>query len=367
MSIQEFLKLFRRRKQTVLSVIIVCLAVAVLLVVFQPLKYGSSSRMLVSQEFSANTDAYTISQSNNYLSRLLAKVVNSENFYQGVVNSGYNINKDYFTEGNTNQEKMEEWNRTVKADSLNTGNGIIKVEVYHPDASQTGNIAEAVNYILKTENEQYHGLGNKVFLKIIDTPHVSERPVKPDVLFIFPVAILIALFLAGVYIYFFPEDKYDIKIIPPNGKGDKKDKEYKVKKQENKIKEQRKKMLEELSKKFPDRNTFRKKKQGSSGDASQESSVTSSVSPKKEEKTDRVQEKARKQMSEEKAKEKVLFGNGGQEEPQPEKENNKQAEEQKSPQRSPEEDPSDSSSRQDRKKAGQEDIEERGDMSNIFG
>jgi capsular polysaccharide biosynthesis protein len=212
----EFLRLLNKRKQTLISVTVVCLAVAMLLVVFQPFKYEASSRLLVSQEFTPGTDAYTISQSNNYLSKLLARVVGSQSFYNEVVSSGFQINKDYFRKGTDQEKEMEEWNKTVVAGSPNAGNGIMEVQVLHPDRQQAEQLAQGVNYVLQTKNREYHGLGDNMFLKVIDGPIVSERPVEPNIFVIFPFTIVLALFLASLYIYYFPEDKYDLKIIPKN-------------------------------------------------------------------------------------------------------------------------------------------------------
>lgn len=217
MRISEFLKLIVRRKQTVISALVICLAAAVLLVAVQPLKYGSFSRLLVSQEFSEGADAYTISQSNNHLSKLFARVVESGSFYEKVVNSGYDIDREYFAREGARKKEIEKWQKTVSAKSLNTGNGIVEIEVYHPSRSQAEQIGEAVNYILKTENREYHGLEEKIFLKTLDAPFVSIRPDKPDILLIFFASAVLALFLAGVYIYYFPEDRYDIRVVPKNG------------------------------------------------------------------------------------------------------------------------------------------------------
>ncbi len=213
----EFLKLLQKRKQTLVSAVIICLAVAMPLVVFQSFKYEASFKLLVSQEFTSGTDAYTISQSNDYLSKLLARVVESQSFYNEVVDSGFQINKDYFRKGADKEEEIERWNKVVEAGSPNIGNGIIEIQILHPDRQQADQIAQGVNYILQTKNQEYHSLNDSIFLKTIDGPIVSERPVKPNIFVIFPFTIVLALFLAGVYIYYFPEDKYDLKIISKNG------------------------------------------------------------------------------------------------------------------------------------------------------
>jgi capsular polysaccharide biosynthesis protein len=351
MEVKEFFNLVRRRKQTVISILLVCLAVTVLLVAVQSFKYGSTSRLLVSQEFTAGTDAYTISQSNNFLSKLFSRVVQSESFYNDVLSSGYNIDESYFTEEGSRKEKMKQWNKTVRASSPNTGNGIVEIEVYHPDRDQVEQIAQAVNYVLKTQNKDYHGLGNKIFLKIIDKPLVSEKPEKPDVLMIFPASVLLALFLAGVYIYFFPEDRYDIKIIPENG--------FKKKKttvDEQRVQENKRRMLQGLSSKFSPRREKKGDKETTSINKGPEKSEQESR-PKEEEKSEEQEVVDR----EEKAKERVLFG------AQAEEDSSRQQDESVEEGSSSAEQTGEQKQESANKNENKKDIEEKGDMSNIFG
>ncbi len=341
MSIKDFLNLLGKRKQTVVSILLVCLALTVLLIAIQPFKYGSTSRLLVSQKFTAGTDAYTISQSNNFLSKLFARVVQSESFYNDIISSGYSIDESYFTEEGSRKEKMKKWNKTVKSSSPNTGNGIVEIKVYHSDQGQVEQIAQAVNYVLKTQNREYHGLGDKIFLKVIDRPLVSEKPERPDVLMIFPISVLLALFLAGVYIYFFPEDKYDIKIIPEKGAGEKKTA------LENWIAQERKrKIWQDLNSKFSQK-TGKKKNE-------------KTFSINKELKRNEQKSNREVVSGEEKAKEKVLFG--GQIEREAPESRKREEEQTESLEKISEQKEEDVNKREDKR-----DIEEKGDMNNIFG
>lgn len=352
MDILQFLQLLKRKKQTILAVVVVCMAVAMLLVLAQPFKYGTSSRLLVGQQFTAGTDAYTISQSNDHLSKLLAKVVDSNSFYDQVMNSGHNIRSEYFTQDNTAREKMKKWNKTVQAGSLNTGNGIIEVKVFHPDKEQTKEIAQAVNYVLKTKDQQYHGLGEEVFLKIIDRPMVSERPVQPPVLIIFPAALAIALFLAGVYIYFFPEKKYDLVFIP----------QKKVEKKEGKkkniftfLQDGRKRIDSLLQNIFSYKSSLNKEKeQGRRSSSFHSRSQQDNSLEKNEEK------KEGGGMS----KEQMLYSNvvgSSQEEKEEQIESEAEAAEE------PKEESGKEEQRSSASKKDERDIEEKGDMNNIFG
>lgn len=225
MDLNEYLALLLKRKQTILFILLVCFAAAIVLIAVQPLKYGSTSRLLVSQSFSPSTDAYNISRTNDYLGNLFGNVVTSDFFYKDVLSSGYNIDEQYFKKEGSYGDMMEKWSKTVKVGTLGNGSGIIEVEVYHPDKEQVAQISEAVNYVLKNKNESYHGLGGGVFVRIIDKPVVSDYPVKPDLLVIFPLTFLVGLGIAFLYIYLLPQEKYALHLVPSFGKKKKEEEE----------------------------------------------------------------------------------------------------------------------------------------------
>lgn len=214
MNLKSFLDLLSRRKQTILAIVMVFLAISVVLVVAQTFKYGSSSRLLISQSFSPNTDAYNISRTNDYLGNLFAQVVGSNSFYNDVLDSGFNIDEEYFAREKNFAQLMEKWEKTVEVDPLRDGSGIIEVNVFHPDKEQVSQISQAVNYVINTQNQSYHGLGDQVFVRVIDRPIISAYPVKPNIFLIFPLALLLGLAVSFLYVYLLPEEKYALKIAP---------------------------------------------------------------------------------------------------------------------------------------------------------
>lgn len=179
--------------------------VGVGLTLVQPLKYSSSLRLLVVQDASSVAgDPYTIARSNEYLSDVLSKVTYSTSFYSRAINAGFNIDRAYF--GNTNKQVAKNWNKTIEVKKINN-TGIISVTAYHPEQSQAERIARAVGYILITQNQNYHGLGDKVSLKLLDEPINSAWPVKPNLLLNAILSLFLGLVFGLVYIYLSGEDK----------------------------------------------------------------------------------------------------------------------------------------------------------------
>lgn len=215
MEILEFLKLVKRKKQTVISVILLFLTLSLLAIAVQPFKYGATSQVLVIQNIGYNGDPYNTSRSNEYLSNLLARVITSSSFFQEVLNSGYNVNADYF--GQTQKKQMKNWNQTVEAKAINDS-GIIDITVYHPDKMQASQISQAIDQVLYAKNSNYHGYGDKVTVKMIDQPDVSTLPVKPNIILNLSLGLIFGLIFAGLFIYLFPDDKHSFRFWPSRQK-----------------------------------------------------------------------------------------------------------------------------------------------------
>jgi|WetSurMetagenome_2_1015567.scaffolds.fasta_scaffold00819_20 capsular polysaccharide biosynthesis protein len=211
MNIHQFLNLIGKKKQTIASMLIVFLSIAIIFSAVTPFKYDSNMKLLTIISFRQDIDPYTASRSNEYLSNLLANIVSSGSFFDKIEASGFNIDKNYFS-GNEKQQ-MKKWNKTVKAKSI-ADTGMIAVDVCHANRAQAEEIARAVAYTLQTTNSQYHGFGNNVEIKIINGPITSNYPVMPNVPLNLGLAIAFAIIFFLCYIYLFPEEKYDLRLWP---------------------------------------------------------------------------------------------------------------------------------------------------------
>ncbi len=215
MELVDFLRLVKRKKQTIVSVVVIFIVFTAIFTFIQPLKYRVESRVLLVQTNTAGNDLYAIARTNEYLGSIMSRVIPSNTFFNQAINSGYKIDKDYF-EGDT-RRKMKKWEKTVVARSLNES-GIIEVSVFHTSKYQGEQIARAVNYVLREKHDLYHGLGENVVIKIIDQPISSKFPVKPNILLNFPLALTLSIIVSLIYIYSFPEPVYNIRLFPKRKK-----------------------------------------------------------------------------------------------------------------------------------------------------
>jgi capsular polysaccharide biosynthesis protein len=207
MSLSYFWQLIKNKKLVIGIFVLAFLIVGVGLTLAQPLKYSSSLRLLVVQDSGAVAgDPYAMARSNEYLSDVLSKVTYSTSFYGRAMSAGFNIDKAYF--GNTNKKAAKNWNKTIEVKKINN-TGIISVTAYHPEPGQAERIARAVGYVLITQNQNYHGLGDKVSLKLLDEPINSAWPVKPNLLLNAALSLFLGLVFGLIYVYLFGEAKND--------------------------------------------------------------------------------------------------------------------------------------------------------------
>lgn len=210
MEFLDFTKLLKRKKQTIFTVVFIVLIITLIVSLVGPLKYGAKSRLLVIQN-TAGTDPYTVSKSNEYLGNLFSQVAYSSSFFDFVLNSNYNIDKNYFS-GSYNQQ-LKLWQKTVQTKTL-SDTGIVEIMIYHPDPYQAQQIALAVNDVLINKNSNYQGNGEAIKINIIDQPLVSTYPVKPNLPENLGVALAASLLFSLFYIYLFPEERYNLRLWP---------------------------------------------------------------------------------------------------------------------------------------------------------
>src|SRR5680860_1027602 len=212
MEFNDFLLLLRKKRQTIFTLVLVGTMMVILISLLNPLKYGVSSRLLVTQD-SASSDIYSLSRSNEYLGNLLSEVVYSGSFYDKVLNSSYNVDKNYFS-GDYGKQ-VDKWNKTISTKTLQD-TGIIEINIYHTNVMEAKKIALAVNDILINHNQDYHG-GENIKINVIDQPLASSYPVKPNLINNGVIAVAIFLLFSLFFVYIFPEEKYSLYLFGKSG------------------------------------------------------------------------------------------------------------------------------------------------------
>jgi len=206
----EFYQFIKSKRQTLVAFLMFFLVIGGTFTFVQTFKYSTKSQLLVIQEGSGGVDPFAVSRSVEYLSTLFSKIVYSNSFFNLVLNSKYNIDKSYFDGDSTEQMKI--WKKTVSAKSVENS-GIINISIYHPSGYQAKQIATAVNDVLINQNANYQGIGTSVKVTIIDEPIVSNYPDQPSLSVNFSLIVALSFIFGFMYIYVFPEEKYNIYIF----------------------------------------------------------------------------------------------------------------------------------------------------------
>ena len=193
----DILNLVQKQYKIISAITLGFVLVALIVTFAQPLKYGTQAKLLVVQSFGENADAYSASRLNEYLSGILVRVISSESFFNQTLDAGFNIDRSYFS--GTRNKQIKLWKNTIDAKAT-YDSGIITLSVYHPDKTQSENIAQAAMYTLKTTNSFYHSIPN-VDVRVIDSPSTSRFPVKPNIVLNIVAGLLAGLIVALLFVY----------------------------------------------------------------------------------------------------------------------------------------------------------------------
>lgn len=209
MEFNQFWQILISKKQTFFSIMLIALVLVLTISVISPIKYSAQSRVLVMQE-GTSTDAYTLSRTNEYLGNLFSQIIYSSSFFDLVIkNNNYQVDNNYF--GIQQSEQLKKWRKTINTRSYGD-TGIIQINVYHPAPQQARQIALSVNDTLTTHGYKYSGNEN-IKINVIDQPLVSSRPTKPNIPYTIAITIISSFVLALIFIYIFPEKKYDLNLF----------------------------------------------------------------------------------------------------------------------------------------------------------
>jgi capsular polysaccharide biosynthesis protein len=208
-----YLDLIKRKIGTILVIFFIFFTGAILFTVIRPFEYRGQAKVIVFQNFPNGADPYTISKSNQYITSVLAEALPSYSMFENVVKSGYRVDRSYFSKQGKASEEMKKWKKSVEARTVNNA-GTIEISVFNEDKDQAKQITYAIIFALKTENQEYFNFKDGVAVKTINSPVVSDYPVRPNILLNFCLTMIMALVFSSAYIYLFPEEKYNLKIIP---------------------------------------------------------------------------------------------------------------------------------------------------------
>ena len=172
----NYLRLIKYNWKKVLLFAVLVMIITAALSFIEPLKYSTEVRFLVIQKSLLGLDPYTAIKSSERVALNLSEILYTTSFFNKVMGSDYNIDKDYFSADE--EKKRDQWSRMIGS-FVEGGTGLLTLAVYHPDRNQSLEIAQAVASVLATEAQEY--VGGDVQIKLVDDPLPSRFPVKPNI------------------------------------------------------------------------------------------------------------------------------------------------------------------------------------------
>lgn len=197
MHYQQYLQRIRQSWRIITIITLATIVVSLITSSLQKPLYRASGRILITQKTNANLDMYKASQSAERLAMLFAKIIKSSSFMKDILNSGFPIDPIYFPK--KEKDLREKWAKMVSS-RVSTDTSIIEINVYHPEASEAKNIMNAIIYNFSKKGKAYYNLGDEVGIVVLDTPLVSERPVKPNILLNIILSLFIGFAISAIVI-----------------------------------------------------------------------------------------------------------------------------------------------------------------------
>lgn len=160
-----------------------------------PLKYSSTTRLLVTQANAAGLDPYTALKSTEQIATSLRELVYTSLFSNNVLSGTKDFQATYFS--SNENDKREQWQKTVDV-SVAPGTGIMTVVVYHERRDQAKALVEGVSRELMAQVPNFFGYNAKA--QVIDTPLDSRWFAKPNLLLSAVFGALIGLVWSFAYL-----------------------------------------------------------------------------------------------------------------------------------------------------------------------
>lgn len=199
-----FLNTLRKYWYIVVSVVVFVTIASFIVSIIQTPEYKSSVQLLVIQKQKDNADAYTATRSAETVAGILANVIYTSTFFDQVIASGFEIDKNTFS--TDLEERKKEWKRAVNATVVGD-TGTIQIDVYDNNRNQAEQIAYAIAYVIINNGEEYHGAASQIETKLIDAPITTDKIARPNILLNIGAGLVLGIMTSLAIIFLLSERK----------------------------------------------------------------------------------------------------------------------------------------------------------------
>jgi len=175
---KDFLAYLKGKKIVLIYTLLIFLIPAIALSLIKPLEYSSKVSVLIIQKINPNLDAYTAARAAEKLSDNLVQIIYTTSFYEKIRSTNFNLGLDW---PETEKERRDYWSEKVSAKSI-PDTSILEITAYDQNPEQAARLADAVAYVLITNGQEYHGGGEDIVIKKVDSNITSNYPVRPNII-----------------------------------------------------------------------------------------------------------------------------------------------------------------------------------------
>lgn len=175
---KNFLAYLSRKKRVVVYSVLLFLIFGLLITFVKPLEYSSTVSVLIIQKINPNLDAYTAARAAEKLGNNLAEIIHTTSFFDKVRYSNFALKIDW---PESEQQKRKTWQNKVEAKMIGE-TSILEITAYDQDKQEAEKLAQAIVYVLTSEGDEYHGGGEDIIIKPVDTALTSDYPTRPNII-----------------------------------------------------------------------------------------------------------------------------------------------------------------------------------------
>jgi len=198
----NYLNLIKSNWQAIAITTAVLVLLTIIISLIQPFEYRARTGFLIVQNQTQGLDAYAAAKASERLATNLANIIKTDSFYQKVLSTG--LNNIELPEKESARRKA--WEKMVNT-QIAQESSIMTVDVFYKDKLKAEKVSKAIALVLVNDSAEYHGGGSSVIIKMVNTPLVSNYPVRPNIIFNVFSALMIGLIFSSGYVIYIEYSK----------------------------------------------------------------------------------------------------------------------------------------------------------------
>jgi capsular polysaccharide biosynthesis protein len=81
------------------------------------------------------------------------------------------------------------------------GTSILEITAYDQNRQEAEKLAQAIVYVLTSEGSEYHGGGEDIIIKPVDTALTSDYPTRPNIILNIIASLFLGIICGGLIVY----------------------------------------------------------------------------------------------------------------------------------------------------------------------